>query len=278
MKKIVLVLLSLIGASACAEAPIAVVVTCQTQPGAKRPDFLALAGNCDQKQAACDDYKNDPYYGPATAVACEPHTNLKKLQAVLTKEFKKGRRFPGSPGSITLCKTKHEGNIFAMAGESCDPAEQKKNCDKYGKDIAEPTSCAMYTSQDWLEAEANKNPVRYGIECQITGSAVPYRVAVPDCSPTLKKFLCDPESGKILACNKWDNPLALKQWAEAIPMTGFVSCRLKDMPLKTVSHIPARDCTPQSQLDACSHWGTPAGCEIKDIEALRQEMLKKQGS
>jgi hypothetical protein len=194
------------------------------------------------------------------------------------KEFKVNRRFPGSPGSVVLCRTKANGEIFAMAGETCDKEEQKKLCDTYGKAIAEPaSSCSIYTSQDWIESEIAKNPLSYGIECQITGSGVPYRVIVPDCSINLKEALCDPTAGKILSCKKWNDPKALKQWAEAIPMSGFVTCRLNDIPTKSVNHIPARDCSPAAQKDACSSWGTPTNCTIKDIEKIRQEQANKQG-
>ncbi len=241
--------------------PIAVIVTCKTtQPDAKRPDFVALAQNCGQNQLACDQYKNDPFYGPATAVGCEPIFNMAKLQALMKKEFIKGRRFPGSEGSVTLCKTKFEGKTYANIGDTCDDKEQIAGCDKLGKDIAAPVSCATYSSQDWIESEAAKNPVTYGIECQLTGSGVPMRVAVPDCSPNLIKALCDPESGKVLGCKHWDDPLALKKWAEEAPMKAFTQCRLNDKPDKTLNHIPTRDCSPEAQKDACSTWGTPVGC------------------
>lgn len=258
---------------------VATLVTCKTTtPGAKRSDYLALANDCTNQQAACDQYKTDPFYGPAKAISCEPFYNLTKLQGTLKKEFAKGRRFPGyPPSSLILCKTKAGGETYGMVGSSCEAGEQKQNCDKYAKDIATPSSCVMYPSVDWLESDANKYLPTYGIECQITGSAVPFRIAVPDCSTTLKNNLCDPTSGKVLNCKKWNDPQALKQWAEAIPMTGFVTCRLNDMPLKSVHHIPARDCTPAAQKDACGTWGTPTGCLVKDIEKLRQEQALQKG-
>jgi len=256
--------------------PVAVVVTCKTQPGAKRPDFLALAKNCDQKQLACDQYKDDPYYGPATAGACEPEYNLTRLKGTLLEQFKRGRRFPGSAGSVILCKTKAEGNIFAMQGDTCKAEEQTKVCDKYGADIAEPSSCALYTSQDWVEAKVHEHLPSYGFECQLQGSGVPFRLAAPDCSTALTNAICNPSAGKVLACKKWDDRQALKRWAEEIPMKGFVTCRLNELPTKTVSHIPARDCTVEAGKDACGVWGTPLACEVKDIEALRQEMIRKQ--
>lgn len=270
--------LALVISTLKAPEPIAVVVTCKTtQPGAKRPDYIALADNCGQNKLACDGYKNDPFYGPSTPVSCEPYTNVTQLQGLLKKEFKlKKRRFPGPEGSVTLCKTRLEGKTYAVPGSGCTADEQRKSCDQMVKDISDPIGCKMYSSSDWVDAEAAKYPLTSGIECQITGSAVPYRIVVPDCSPTLKKALCDPASGKLLGCKLWSDPAALKQWGEAIPMKGFVSCRLNDMPIKTVNHIPARDCSPGAQKDACSTWGTSVGCQEKDIEKMRQDMLKKQ--
>ncbi len=264
------------GTAAHAEDPIAGIVTCKTtKPDAKRSDYLAVSDSCqkDKLQAACDDYKDDPYYGPAKVAFCTPQYNLAKLQGTLKKEFAFGRRFPGTPSSITLCKTKAEGKIYAKEGETCDLAEQQKNCDSFGKDIATPTSCAIYTSQDWFENQIQKNPLTSGIECQISGSGVPFRLAVPDCSANLKNSLCDPSAGKVLSCKQWSDPNALKAWAEAIPMTGAVSCRVNALPQKIVGHIPARDCSLEAQRDACGVWGTPTGCKILDIERIRQQLL-----
>lgn len=54
---------------------------------------------------------------------------------------------------------------------------------------------------------------------------------------------------------------------EAIHMTGSVSCKLKNVPIfKIVHHIPARDCSPEAQKDACGTWGTPTECKIQEQE------------
>ena len=140
---------------------IAVVVTCKTtQPGAKRLEYIALAKNCGQQQQACDRYKDDPFYGPSVPVSCEPYSNKTLLQTRINQEFSKKRRFPGFEGSVTLCKTKLEGKTYAVPGLGCSAEEQRKHCDQMVTDISNPIGCTKYTSADWIDAEAAKNPLK----------------------------------------------------------------------------------------------------------------------
>lgn len=276
MNRVILVGLILVPIIAHADAPLAGWVTCKTtQPGAKKSEYSVLAPSCAQAQEACDQYKDDPFYGPAKATLCNDEYNLERLTGKITREFKQ-KKFPGTPETVTLCKTLYEGKIFAMKGESCDKDAQKKICDKYGKGIAVPTSCAEYTSNEWADNEADKHPLSSGISCQMPGSGVPIQLPVPDCSPTLQTLLCNPKVGKVLSCKQWDDPKALKDWGESIPMTGEVTCRINALPTEVAEGIPARTCTPQAQKDACGSWGTPIQCIVQDIEQLRKDQLTKQ--
>jgi len=250
--------------------PLAVVVTCKTAPGAKRPDFIADAVSCEKKQEGCDYYKNDPFYGPATATSCEPFYNMTLLKAQFTKEFAKGRRYPGSESAVTICKVKQDGTLFAVPScdtskgkctkaNGCSPEAQKRACDAYGANTADPVSCDLYLSPDWAESILAKYPLRFGLECQISGAGVPYRIAVPSCASSITNALCDPKAGKITQCSQQD-PEQLKKWVQGNPVGGLVSCRLNDIPTTVVDNIPGRDCSVQSGKEACGVWGKPVGC------------------
>ena len=78
----------------------------------------------------------------------------------------------------------------------------------------------------------------------------------------------------VKSCQAFPTKEAAKEWTSVFINEAFVNCRLNAVPT-VVYPIPGRDCTEATKKAVCGVAATPFGCQKKEIEKLRQKLIKQ---
>ncbi len=221
--------------------------------------IASYASDCSQtsQQQGCDMYKDIPEIGPSKPTQCVTYKTLADFLNCL----KNDPRFPGVGGNVVSCKMRQTGIVFTDATKSCNTSDEQDVC-LTGVGYADPIDCKQYPTNERMLNAINAQGKSYGLECQLNVGGTGFRVAVPDCSDTVKNDICNPSQGTVTTCKNFgSDKKGLSDWANQWINSSSVKCKLKKV--GSTYSIPVLNCDKDTQTKACGAGvADPVGCSI----------------